>query len=349
MAFRTILGQERALRVLRKALTSTRLAHAYLFYGPPGVGKRTIALQFVQALYCSTAAVDECGTCPTCRKISAGHHPDVMYVQTEGTTMKIEQVRAVQRHLGFKPYENQRTTVILDGCEFLTPPAANALLKTLEEPPSHALLLLLTGNKDALPLTINSRCQMVPFCLLTPAHVRTLLERQRVPAATASLAASLVGGSLDRFTEADFTQRLTVRQNALHILQDVIQTQGTMSFLQARKLASKRDQCEEVFQWLTLLCRDLTMLRASANVSLYNQDLHAELTALIRQVSLNALLEAFDLLQQLTRYLRMNLNPQLLFEQLLVQLPRILAVAPPSPPPPQASRSSGKRYARRGT
>jgi len=338
MAFGDILGQERALRVLRKALASNRLAHAYLFYGPPGVGKKYTAMQFVKALYCTTSHTDACDTCTACRKVAAGHHPDTMCILAEDTSIKIEQVRALQRHLSYKPYENQRTTVIIDGGELLTSPAANALLKTLEEPPANALLLLLTGNKDALPLTITSRCQSVPFRPLAPADLRTLLERQGIPAETAAIAAPLLGGRLAPVSMADFSHLLSIRQSAYQILQDVIQSQGTASFLQARKFAGKRDQCTDLFQWLTLFCRDLTMLKVTPNLPLYNQDLRVELTTLAQHVALERLLEAFDMLQQLWRYLGMNLNSQLLFEQLLVQLPRLLAPSHAATPAPAAGK-----------
>ncbi len=174
------------------------------------------------------------------------NHPDVIHVTPDDTSIKIEQIRAVQRRLSYKPYENQRTTVLIESCELLSPPAANALLKTLEEPQTNALLLLLTSKKEALPLTIVSRCQLVPFRPLSPPHLRTIFERQGVDPATAALAASLTEGQLDRLNGVDLSQLLTMRQSAYNVLQDILRAQGLSSFLQARKLASKRDQCDEL-------------------------------------------------------------------------------------------------------
>jgi DNA polymerase-3 subunit delta' len=325
MAFHDIIGQERALLILQRTLAESRLPHAYLFHGPTGVGKRFTAVQFVKALYCSSPTLDACDVCLACRKIAANNHPDVMIVAPEGATMKIEQIRAVQRRLSYRPYENQRTTVILESCELLSPPAANALLKTLEEPRTNALLLLLTGQKEALPLTIVSRCQLVPFRPLPVPHLCTILERQGVAPATAALAASLSEGQLDRLHNTEISQLLAMRQSAYHILQDMLQARGLASFLQARKLASKREQCEELFRWLAFLCRDLTILTVAPSTPLYNQDLYADLTLFSQCVSLDQLLQMFDLIQQLRTQLTMNINPQLLFEQMLVQLQDILA------------------------
>ena len=337
MAFRDIVGQERALLLLHKALSGARLAQAYLFYGPPGIGKKLTALQFVKTLYCLSGAPDACDNCTACRKITTGNHPDVTLIVPDDTSIKIEQVRALQRRLSYKPYENQRTTIIMDGCEFLTLPATNALLKILEEPPANTLLLLLAGKKDALPLTLISRCQLVPFRPLAPADIRAILGRQGVDQPTATLAATLAEGRLDRWHQTDFTQVLATRQSAYNVLQNIVQAKGITPFLHARTLAGKREQCEELLRWLSLFCRDLIMLRVAPGIVLYNQDLRRELTPLAHRMPLERLFEAFDLLQQLHTYLSMNLSPQLLFEQLLVQFQQALAMLhePPRRQKPQ--------------
>ena len=320
MAFRDIVGQEQALQVLQRALTGTRLAHAYLFHGPSGVGKKHAALQFTKALYCQSAATDACEACLPCRKIAAGNHPDVLLVAPEDTTLKIEQIRALQHRLAYKPYEAQRTTILLDGCEYLTPPAANALLKTLEEPPAGTLLILLTGNKAALPLTIISRCQLVRFQPLAPMHLYTILTQQGIDTATATLASTLLEGRVDRFYHEDFTHTLALRQRTLAMLEDISLHKGMTWFLRARQIASKREQCEELLHWLMLLCRDLTILKVAPNAPVYNHDFRVELTTLAHRLSLECLFAVFALLKQLRTYLGFNGNPQLIFEQCLIHL-----------------------------
>jgi DNA polymerase-3 subunit delta' len=163
VAFNTILGQEHALALLQKALVSTRLGHAYLFYGPSGVGKKLTAMQFAKALACQDAVADACDRCTSCHTITTGNHPDVIVINPEGMSIRIEHMRAVQRQLGYKPYTSPRTVVIIDGCERFTSPAANALLKTLEEPPATVLLLLLTSQKDASLSVRSPRPIFEPF------------------------------------------------------------------------------------------------------------------------------------------------------------------------------------------
>jgi DNA polymerase III subunit delta' len=324
VAFGAILGQEHALSLLQKALASARLGHAYLFYGPSGVGKKLTALQFAKALICQGATAEACDKCASCHKMTTGNHPDVVVINPEGTSIRIEHIRAVQRQLSYKPYESQRTVVIIDGCESLTPPAANALLKTLEEPPASALLLLLTSKKDALPLTIISRCQQIPFRPLTPLHIRAILLQQGVDEPTAALVATLAEGRIDTWMQTDISQVLARRQSAYALLQERGHTKSLPLFLLARQYTGSREQCEEILHWLSLFCRDLVMLKIASTTPLYNHDLQAELTSLASSVAVEPLLDLFVLLEQLRQYLPMNVNPQLTFEQLVIQLQQLL-------------------------
>jgi len=326
----TILGQEHALTLLRQALTSSRLGHAYLFYGPSGVGKKLTALRFAQALACPYATPEACDSCTTCHKMRTGNYPDLICLGPEGTSIRIEHIRAMQRQLGYKPYESQRTTVLVDGCEALTPPAANALLKTLEEPPASALLLLITGKKDALPLTIISRCQQIPFRPLAAAHLQAILTAQGLDQATATIAATLAEGRLDTWKQADIPQALARRRDAYTLLQNRGHVHNTPLFLLARQWANSREQCEEILHWLMLFCRDLVMLKVVSTATLYNHDLQAELAHLASSLTVDGLLDLFSSLGQLQHYLTMNVNPQLTFEQLVIQLQQQLGTAPSS-------------------
>lgn len=332
MALHDVLGQEHAVQVLRKTLESSRVAQAYLFYGPSGVGKKFTAWQFSKALYCLSPSPDACESCSACHKIASGNHPDVILIAPDETSIKIEQIRSMQHRLGYKPYEGSRVTVLIDNCELLTPPAANALLKTLEEPPHDGVLVLISGNKQALPVTIVSRCQLVPFTSLALPHLVTLLIRQGADTDTARLAASLSEGRLRRFSQGDFEQLLAVRQSAYTALQSLLQRQDVSLFLRARQLAGKRDQCEELLHWLALFLRDLTMLKLAPapDMGLYNRDLHEQLAPLAQHLRLESLLDAFAMVQQLRTALSLNSNPQLVFEQLIVQCQR--AFAPASAP-----------------
>ena len=324
MGFEDILGQQSAVTQLSKALRSDRLSHAYLFHGPKGTGKKLTALEFTKALYCSAAPAGACEGCATCRKITNRNHPDVLLIEPEGASIRIEAIRMIQNRLSYKPYESERTTIIIDGCEALTLPASNALLKTLEEPPGNALLLLLTNRKEALPITILSRCRLLPFRPLAPRHIAALLCRRGVDAATARSAASLAEGSMDAFAGADPGNLLARRQTAYDLLSDTLTAKDPGLFAKARQLAGKREQCEELMRWFELLCRDMVMLKAAPEIQLHNQDMRTGLTELALPLAQQGLLDTCDLIAQLRRHVAMNVNPQLAFERLLIHVHQAL-------------------------
>ena len=323
MALQHIQGQGQALRLLRNALEHERLAHAYLFSGPSGVGKHETAVQMAKVLACEAAVRDACDVCVACHKIETGNHPDVLDIKPEGASIRIEHIRTMQHRLGYKPYESRRMTVILDGCEALTPPATNALLKTLEEPPAHALLLLLTSHKTTLPLTITSRCQLVPFRPLTPDCIRAILAQQGIEPDAATVATMVSQGGLGR--QDDIADSLAVRHQAQTLLSEILQADVTSTFMQARRLAGKREQCEALLAWLALLCRDLVMLRLVPTRPLFNDDLRLELTPLAHRFATEALLDTCAYIEQMRRYLSMNLNPQLVFEHLVIHVQQLAA------------------------
>lgn len=326
MALHDVLGQEHALRLLRNTLEHERLAHAYLFAGPPGTGKHLTAKQFAKAVSCPVAATDACDACTACKKIDANNHPDVLDIAPDGASIRIEQIRTIQQRLSYRPYEQDRIVIILDGCELLTPPATNALLKTLEEPPGHTLLLLLTHHKTALPLTITSRCQLVPFRALSSADLRTIVERQDIACEDATLSVMMAQGGLT--TSGQIAAALEARGQAHALLTDVVQNNAQTVFLRARQLAGKRDQCEALLDWLILLCRDLVMLNVAPSRTLYNDDLRSDLEPLARQVRVDPLLETCTLAEQLRQYLGMNLNPQLVFERFVMRCEQLVGQPP---------------------
>lgn len=209
MTLGAIQGQERAVGLLRRAIAANRLAHAFVFAGPPGVGKRATALALARAVLCTEAPGEGCGRCIECRLIAAGTHPDVFLedlatAQAERASasfVSIEQVRRVSAALSMRPVRGTHKLGIVDQAERLTPDAQNAFLKTLEEPRGQATLVLVATNLDALLPTIRSRCQRLLFAPLGEALIAELLAREGVDADLARRTAAVAGGSLDRARE----------------------------------------------------------------------------------------------------------------------------------------------------
>lgn len=184
MAFPTLdrmVGHEGVLAILRQSIVRDSTGHAYLFYGPPGVGKATMAWAFVQAMVCSkrvgTAAVSGCGACSACLKVARNIHCDVVSVGiSEGKTLiGVDQIRELASFFSLTPMESSWKAAILDDAADMHESAANALLKTLEEPPAGSLLILVTHRMGRVLPTLRSRCQKIRFSSLTTSDLRRVL------------------------------------------------------------------------------------------------------------------------------------------------------------------------------
>jgi len=200
MKLADILGQERVVDALRRSIAANRVAHAYLFEGPNGCGRRTTALALVQALFCAApVAGDACGACPSCRKLAAGHHPDLHLLEPlpDKRDIVIDQVRELQQVLSLRPYEASRKACLIHPAERMTVGAANSLLKTLEEPPGHAVIILLASQSDLLLPTVRSRCQHLRFSPLDDQTVAAVLKAHGMDLELAAKLAPLAEGALN--------------------------------------------------------------------------------------------------------------------------------------------------------
>lgn len=163
----SIVGHQKQTSLLRRAVASERIGGAYLFAGAPGLGKKTVATAFAAALNCETKGDDACGRCPSCDKVADRNHPDVTFVRPDGATLRVAQIRELQRQISLRPHEGRYKVFVVTDAAKMRPEAANALLKTLEEPPGDGVLILTTGSVDALLPTIRSRSQELRFLPVT--------------------------------------------------------------------------------------------------------------------------------------------------------------------------------------
>jgi DNA polymerase-3 subunit delta' len=174
MSFATIVGQERVKRLLQNGLKNETLSHAYIFSGPSGSGRRQMALTLAQAVYCQEMKDDACGICLNCRKVAHQNHPDLHWIEPDGASLKIEQIRELQKQFAYRSTTSQTKVYVLQDADRMTTQAANSLLKFLEEPTSDVLAILIAENGHALLPTIQSRAQWVPF---TPLGVQELSQK----------------------------------------------------------------------------------------------------------------------------------------------------------------------------
>ena len=218
-----INGQTEAVSYLKGLVQNNALSHAYLFIGPSGVGKFTTAQVLAAVLNCENLGENGCGRCSSCLKIFRQVHPDVFYIEPEGNFITIDQIRELKNRALLKPHEGNVKIFILDEVERLNSPAANALLKILEEPPPYLLFVLIAENLEALLPTIVSRCQLIRFRAIRQDYLESLLVANYGRTdEEAKLVTRLTGGVYSETVKwTHFPEKFLKRERVLKILQDL--------------------------------------------------------------------------------------------------------------------------------
>lgn len=322
MSFKDVMGHQRQINLLQRAIVHEKVVHSYLFLGNEGIGKSLVALQFAKALNCLEGVnqVDGCDRCASCKKIDHRLHPDVSLIEPEGQTLKVEQVREMMRALAFRPYEGRRRVFILTAADRMAPHMSNTLLKTLEEPPLHTVIVLLANNSRWILPTILSRCQSIRFNPL-PSHLVSdwLMRKKDLEETDAHLLASLSEGSPGKALEIKEEIAGIPRKE---LLKGWI---GSKSLSMEEKedwiefLPSQRENLHLTLEMAKTLLRDLIVMKTSMEGSkLIHSDLTGEIEKIAGGEDLSSLLRRMEILHHTSRAIKGNANTRLSMEAMML-------------------------------
>jgi DNA polymerase-3 subunit delta' len=329
-----VVGHDWVVTLLKNSIASERVSHAYLFTGPPRVGKTTLAVNLAQALNCEEQE-KPCGQCHSCRKISQGVHPDVRMIDfryqarflqespAQQKALRIDTIRTIQEDVSLKPFEGQRKIFIIQQAEAMTNEAANCLLKTLEEPPPYAALLLTASDTRLLLPTIVSRCQvfglgLVPMNLIQ----KELQSRYGIDEQRASLLARLSGGKIGwAITAAQDGTVLKQREERLKQLLALPKMERIDRLDYAEQLSRQPRLIEEMLELWLAWWRDLLLVKSGCAEMTSNEDLRAFLEEQARRYELKEMYRFIKAIRETVRQLEDNVNPRLALEVLMLDLP----------------------------
>jgi DNA polymerase III subunit delta' len=326
-AWAGIVGQSAAVALLQRAIAADRLAHAYAFVGPSGVGRRLAAVAFGEAALCAARGG---GTCAPCRRAAAGQHPDCHVIaptpprdNPKGAPMiRIEEVRDLERMAALSPHEASRKVFILDDADRMTLPTAQALLKTLEEPPPRTHLVMIIANPRALPPTLMSRCQRVRFGPLPTEDAARLLEARGVPPEASQLLARLAQGRPGLALGLDLDAVRSRRDAALALAAEPPARLGVALDRAPTDRATVAAYLELYWAWY----RDALCLAAGGSPALLvNADQESALRALAERVPAPVLAAALARVKAAWVALESNVNPRLALETALLGLGGVAA------------------------
>lgn len=343
--WRDIRGQERPKKVLEQAVERDRMHHAYLFTGLEGVGKRLTAMTFSAVINCKSRPEDEfreaCGECSACRKIASGQHPDVMAIAPEdgSRTVKIDQIRDVQQAAAKQPHEARSRMVVIDEAHNMSEEAANALLKTLEEPATRMRLFVITDRPHQLLETIISRCQRLRFSALDLSEVRAALrerfeealeeaggneegdEGEGYDETTIDVAARYGGGSLGRSIHMLESGLLTSRRELVEKVLDGDPRRIAPILELAEDLGRNSDQLADQLDVLKLFFRDIMVASVSgSDTELINPDLSELVETYAGRLGTTGAADRLEAIREAQSDIDRNVNGQIVLESLLPDL-----------------------------
>jgi DNA polymerase-3 subunit delta' len=331
-----VIGQSRAVELLRRSLESERLSHAYLFVGQPHVGKTTLAINLAQTLNCDEKE-RPCGQCKSCLRIAAGNHPDVQVIsrlpsaEAGESGMKkeisIAQIKELQRSAGLQPYEGKHRVFIIDGAEYLNEESANCLLKTLEEPPSKVLFILLTVNDGRLLPTIVSRCQRVELYPLSASVIeQALMKRWQVAPDKAKVLSRLCRGSIGWAVSAAQDEKLLQERSEklsglIRLATETLDQQFAFAAGLAVQFSKSRDSAEEVLKLWLGWWRDILLVKEGCAQLVTNIDQEAILQNHAGWYDIAHIRGFIEDITTALKQMEQNANPRLALEVLMLSIP----------------------------
>ena len=323
--FHDIIGHDDIIRHLKNAIETGKVSHSYIFTGEPGSGKKLLATTYAMTLQCEAGGTEPCQKCDSCKKALGKNHPDIIMVNHEKPgTISIDEIREQVIHdVAIKPYSSPHKVYIIHDAEMMTVQAQNAILKTIEEPPEYAVIMLLTSNIDSLLPTIRSRCVRLDLKVVDDSLVKEyLMEHLQVPDYQAEIDASYAQGSIGKAKEAATSQEFAdMTANALKILKYANSMEVYELTEAIKTLTADKNNINDYLDIFQFWFRDVLMFKATREID--NLVFKQEINFIREQASERSYENIEKILEALEKTkvrLRANVNLELALELLFLTI-----------------------------
>lgn len=324
-SFKDVIGHNRIIEYIRTVIEQDRVSHAYILSGEKGAGKKLLAGLFAAALVCEKGGAEPCNVCHSCKQAESGTHPDIFYVRGEKPgTLGVEDIRRqINDTIRIKPYQSKWKVYIVDGAEKMTAQAQNALLKTMEEPPEYAVILLLTENYELLLPTITSRCVMLKLRHLKDTLIRKyLMEVMEVPDYKADLCTAFAQGNLGRaILLANSENFQEIREAAVRLLKRIPDMTIEEIIGELKQIREYKLEIADYLDIIMVWYRDVLLYKATQEI---DQVVFREQMKYIREQakksSYEGIEEILNALERAKARLKANVNFELVMELLFLTM-----------------------------
>lgn len=323
--FSGIVGHEDVIGHMQNAIRMNKISHAYILGGEKGSGKKMLATAFAMTLQCREHGIEPCYACPSCRKAQSGNHPDIIYVRHDKpAVVSVDDVRTqLVGDVAIRPYESPYKIYIVDDASRMTPQAQNAILKTIEEPPSYAVILLLAENPDALLPTITSRCVTLRLKPVEEGRVREyLMNRLHVPDYQAEIEASFARGNIGRAKRiAQSPEFMDMVESAVRLMKKSTRMDIAEMTEAVRVMSADKQSIYDILEIFTLWFHDVLLFKATKEVDplIFKEEINA-VKERANTSSYEGLQKIIDAIATAGDRLRANVNFDLTMELLFLTI-----------------------------
>ncbi len=321
--FDKIIGNEDAKTYFKKAVKENQLSHGYIFEGAYGVGKNTFAIELAKFILCEQEEGNSpCNECKSCSMINAGTHPDVIYIEKDTKVTKVETIREnIVREMEIKPYQSDYKIIIVKAADSMSIQGQNAILKTIEEPPSYGIIILVCENLASLLPTIKSRCIVVRFNPVQKQQMRDYLEHRGITGVQQEVFEKLSNGSIGVVNDIlEDETYLEVRKQSIHYLNRLEKAQIMELYEIVKEITDDKGNIERLLEFWLLWYRDIAVIKATNSGDLYYKDYYEQLLDMSSKLTYNKVSQNIEFIKHAILDIRQNIYSTFVIENLLLKL-----------------------------